>query len=58
LGEEELLILIDDGKRENRLDVSGNFEIMEVSRDSFESLKSWKNFTNLFTDLGAELGIW
>jgi hypothetical protein len=37
---EELLILVDDGKRDNRLDVIGIFEIMEVSRDSFESLKS------------------
>jgi hypothetical protein len=34
------LILVDGGKRENRLDDCGIFERMEVSRDSFGSLKS------------------
>jgi hypothetical protein len=31
---------VDDGKKENKLDNSGTFEIMEVSRDSFGGLKS------------------
>jgi hypothetical protein len=37
--------LVHGGKRENRLDDSGTCERMEVSRDSFGSLKSYKNFT-------------
>jgi hypothetical protein len=32
--------LVDGRKKENRLDDSGIFERMEVSTDSFESLKS------------------
>jgi hypothetical protein len=38
--------LVDDGKRENRLDVCNTFERMEMNRDSVGSLKSLKNFTN------------
>jgi hypothetical protein len=34
LGGKELLILIDGGKRENRLDVCSTFERMEMSRDN------------------------
>ncbi len=49
LGGKELLILIDGGKRENRLDVCSTFERMEMSRDN---VGAWnlrkKNFTNLF----------
>jgi hypothetical protein len=36
---EEWLILVDGRKRDNRLDDNGNFERMEVSKDSFGSLK-------------------
>jgi hypothetical protein len=32
--------LVDGGKRENQLDDCGTFEIMEMSRDIFGSLKS------------------
>jgi hypothetical protein len=40
LGIEDRLVLIDGGKRENRLDGNGTFERMEVNKDSFGSLKS------------------
>jgi hypothetical protein len=36
----KLLILVDGGKRESRLDVCSTFEKMEVNRDSVVSLKS------------------
>jgi hypothetical protein len=35
LGREKRLILVDGGKRDNRLDDSNTFEIIEVSRGSF-----------------------
>jgi hypothetical protein len=40
LGGEEWLVLVDDGKKENKLNDYGTFERMEMSRNSFESLKS------------------
>jgi hypothetical protein len=39
LGREELLVLIDGGKRESGLDVCSTFGRMEVSKDSVGSLK-------------------
>jgi hypothetical protein len=38
--------LVDDGKRESRLDVYSTFKRMEMNRDSVGSLKSLKKFTN------------
>ncbi len=35
-----MIILVDGGKRENRLDVCSTFERMEVNKDSVGSLKS------------------
>jgi hypothetical protein len=40
VGRRRMIILVDGGKRENRLDDCGTFERMEMSRNSFESLKS------------------
>jgi hypothetical protein len=40
LGRKEWLVLIDGGKRENRLDDYGTLERMEMSKDNFGSLKS------------------
>jgi len=40
LGGEEWLVLIDGGKKENKLDDSSTFERMEISRGNFGSLKS------------------
>jgi hypothetical protein len=40
LGREELLVLVNGGKRESRLDVYSIFERMEVNRDNVGSLKS------------------
>jgi hypothetical protein len=40
LGREELLVLVDGGKRENKLDDCSPFEIMEVSKDKTGNLKS------------------
>ncbi len=37
---EEWLVLIDGGKRENKLDDNSTFERMEVNKGSFGSLKS------------------
>jgi hypothetical protein len=34
------LVLINGEKKDNRLDVCGTFEIMEVNRDNFGRLKS------------------
>jgi hypothetical protein len=34
------LILVDDGKKENKLDDNSTFERMEVSKGSFGRLKS------------------
>ncbi len=48
LGGEEWLVLIDGGKKDNRLDDCSIFERMEMSKDSVGSLKSYKNFTNPF----------
>jgi hypothetical protein len=39
LGKEKLLILVDGGKRENRLDVCSTFERIKMSKDSVGSLK-------------------
>jgi hypothetical protein len=40
LGEKKILVLIDGGKRDNKLDDCSTFEIMEVSRDNVGSLRS------------------
>ncbi len=48
LGGEDWLVLVDGGNRENRLNDSSTFEGMEMSRDSFGSLKSQKKFTRPF----------
>ncbi len=40
MGVEKWLVIVDGGKKDNRLDDSGIFEKMEVSKDSFWSLKS------------------
>ncbi len=65
LGGEEWLILIDGGKRENRLDVYGTFERMKVSKDSVGSLKSWETsqtilglVAQLLINLGAYFKTW
>ncbi len=39
MGREAWLILVDGGKKDNRLDVYNIFERMEVSKDSVGSLK-------------------
>jgi hypothetical protein len=39
LGGEELLVLVDGGKRESGLDVCSTFERMEMSWDNVGSLK-------------------
>jgi len=39
-GRRRMIILVDGGKRENRLDVCSTFERMEANRDSVGSLKS------------------
>ncbi len=44
LGGEEWLVLVDGGKKENKLDDSSTFERMEVNRGNFGSLKSLKKF--------------
>jgi hypothetical protein len=46
LGGEEWLILVDGEKRESGLDVYSNFERMQMSTNSVESLKFQRNFTN------------
>jgi hypothetical protein len=40
LGREEELVLINGGKKDNRLDDYSTFEKMEVNRDNVGSLKS------------------
>jgi hypothetical protein len=46
LGGKKWLVLVDGGKKENRLDDCSTFERMEVSRDNAESLKFFKKFKN------------
>jgi hypothetical protein len=40
LRRKEKLVLVDGGKRENRLNVCSTFERMEIRKDSVGSLKS------------------
>jgi hypothetical protein len=40
--------LVDGGKKENRLEGYSSLGRMEVGKDSVGSLKSYKNFINLF----------
>jgi hypothetical protein len=45
-GNKRIIILVNGGKRENRLDVCSTFERMELNRDNVGSLKSQRSFTN------------
>jgi hypothetical protein len=40
LGGEKLLVLVDGGKKENKLNDSSTFERMEINMGSFGNLKS------------------
>jgi hypothetical protein len=52
-GRKKWLVLVDDKKKECRLDNCNSFERMEVNRDTVGRLKSQKNLTKNLFEFGS-----